>query len=182
MKHITLHECYDTLEIKDAASLDSITSEEADGLYKFVVINKLDKDNIIWSRKAITFINYVGYIKLPSFSIEILPKIDIEAARPDQSRKALLNMLQKSGLIKVNYSEIGMLNNYNHNLNEIFTYLFAKTLQNELVKGAYLEYITREENINILKGKLMITRHINNIAHIRKKFIVSLKSFVLIIA
>lgn len=169
MKHITLHECYDILEVKDTASLESITREEADELYKFIVKNKLDEDNIIWGRKGITFINYVGYIKLPKFSIEILPKIDINSVEPDKCRKALLNMLQKCGLIKVNYSEIGLLNNYHQNLNEILAYLFAKTLQSELVKGAYLEYITREENTNALKGKLLITKHITNIAENKNK-------------
>lgn len=163
MKHITIHECYDTLEISDGQSLNSITNKEADELYKFIVKNKLDEDNIIWTRHGITFINYVGYIKLSTFSIEILPKIDIDK-NEEQSRKALLNMLQKSGLIKVSYSELGLIHNYNQSLSEILAYLFARTLQKELIKGVYADYIAKEDNLNVLKGKLILETHIRNIA------------------
>lgn len=164
MKHITIHECYDTLEINDGHSLNSITNKEADELYKFIVKNKLNEDNIIWGRHGITFINYVGFIKLSTFSIEILPKIDIDKNNKEQSRKTLLNMLQKSGLIKVNYSELALIHNYNQNLSEILAYLFAKTLQKELIKGVYADYIAKEDNLNVLKGKLILETHIRNIA------------------
>lgn len=177
MKHITLHECYDTLEIKNQESLNSITYKESEELHKFIISNKLDKENIVWGRNTITFINYVGYIKLPSFSIEILPKIDLDIDDQGKTRKTLLNMLHKSGLFKVNYSEISDLNIYNQNLNEILSYLFAKNLQNELVRGIYLEYITKVENINVLKGKLMVTRHISNIATSKNKVFCEFEEF-----
>lgn len=177
MKHITIQECYEPLEITDTNSEMSITNKEADELYKFILKNKLDEDNIVFGRRKITFINYVGYIKLPTFSIEILPKIDIKKNDPEKSRKALLNMLQNSGLIKVNYSELGLLHNYKQNISEILAYLFAKALQNELIKGPYLEYITKEENINVLKGKLILMDHIKNIATNKDKVYCGFEEF-----
>ncbi|MBV4438634.1 McrC family protein [Clostridium tyrobutyricum] len=177
MKHISIKECYDTLEITDTNSEMSITNKEADELYKFIVKNKLDEDNIIWQRRGVTFINYVGYIKLPTFSIEILPKIDINKNDLEQSRRMLLNMLQKSGLIKVDYSELSLLHNYKQNLGEILAFLFAKKLQNELIKGPYLQYITMEENINLLKGKLILTEHIKNIATNKDKVYCAFEEF-----
>lgn len=164
MKHIILYESYDTLEITENNGSNTITNREADELFRYIEKNKLDKDNINWGRNNITFINYVGYIKLSDFSIEILPKINLHESDYDEGRKSLINMLQKCGIIKVNYSKIGLLNIYKMNLNEIFAYLFAKTLQDELAKGPYLEYVYFEDNITALKGKLLIQKHINNIA------------------
>lgn len=164
MKHITLYESYDTLAISENHELNTITNKESDELFRYVEKNKLDKDNIIWGRNNITFINYVGYIKLSSFSIEILPKINLHESNYEEGRKSLINMLQKCRIIKVNYSNLGLLNIYKMNLNEIFAYFFAKTLQGELAKGPYLEYVYFEDNITALKGKLLIQKHINNIA------------------
>lgn len=164
MKHITLYESYDNLAISENRELNTITNKEADELFRYVEKNKLDKDNIVWGRNNITFINYVGYIKLSNFSIEILPKINLHPNNYEEGRKSLINMLQKCGIIKVNYSKIGLLNMYKMNLNEIFAYLFAKMLQDELAKGPYLEYVYFEDSITALKGKLLVQKHINNIA------------------
>lgn len=164
MKHITLFESYGTLRITENNELNSITNDEADELLRYIENNKLDKDNIIAGRDSITFINYVGYIKLSSFSLEILPKINLNENDYEEGRKSLINMLQKSGIIKVNYSKVGLLNFYKMNLNEILAYLFAKTLQEELTKGPYLEYVYFEDNTTSLKGKLLVQKHINNIS------------------
>ena len=82
--------------------------------------------NVIWSRDSVLFINYVGFIKLSTVSIEILPKIDINRNDYGGSRKALLNMLNKSGIIKFNYSDLGMLSIYKMNLEEILALIFSK--------------------------------------------------------
>ena len=58
-----------------------------------------------------------------------------------------------------------MLNIYNMNLNEILSLIFAKTLQREIVKGPYLEYINIGENSKALKGSMIAKDHIRNIAN-----------------
>lgn len=146
-----------------------ISKKESDELYNYVILQKLDKDNIIWGKDTIRFINYVGYIRLSTVSIEILPKISINRENPDFERKALLNMLSKCDILKINYSEISSLRLYKQNLNEILAYLFSKKLQRELSKGIYLEYVNIEENRNSLKGSILFNEQIKNMASLRPK-------------
>lgn len=164
MRHITIHECFESLDITNRINEKSINQIEADELERYIKKEGLDQENIIWGRNTITFINYVGFIKLSSVSIEILPKININSNNPEEERKALLNMLVKCGIIKVNYSEINLLHLYKMNLNEILSYIFAHKLQKELTKGTYFEYVYVKDNINSLKGSLVINNQIKNIA------------------
>ena len=140
-----------------------ISRREAHELYNYAISKNLDMDNILWERDTLRFINYVGYIRLSTVSIEILPKISLNDSA-ELERKALLNMLSKCGILKVNYSEISSLKLYKESLNEILAYLFSKKLQKELRKGVYGEYVYIEENINSLKGSLRVQEQIKNIA------------------
>ncbi|EHK2304513.1 McrC family protein [Clostridium perfringens] len=147
-----------------------ISRREAHELYNYAMSKKLDMDNILWERDTLRFINYVGYIRLSTVSIEILPKISLNDSA-ELERKALLNMLSKCGILKVNYSEISSLKLYKQSLNEILAYLFSKKLQKELRKGVYGEYVYIEENINSLKGSLRVQEQIKNMAsHSSKAF------------
>lgn len=147
-----------------------ISRREANELYNYAMSEKLDMDNILWERDTLRFINYVGYIRLSKVSIEILPKISLNGS-VELERKALLNMLSKCGILKVNYSEISSLKLYKQSLNEILAYLFSKKLQKELRKGVYGEYVYIEENINSLKGSLRVQEQIKNMAsHSLKAF------------
>ena len=147
-----------------------ISRREAHELYNYAISKNLDMDNILWERDTLRFINYVGYIRLSTVSIEILPKISLNDSA-ELERKALLNMLSKCGILKVNYSEISSLKLYKQSLNEILAYLFSKKLQKELRKGVYGEYVYIEENINSLKGSLRVQEQIKNLAsHSSKAF------------
>ncbi|CAM3830669.1 McrC family protein [Clostridium perfringens] len=147
-----------------------ISRREANELYNYAMSEKLDMDNILWERDTLRFINYVGYIRLSTVSIEILPKISLNGS-VELERKALLNMLSKCGILKVNYSEISSLKLYKQSLNEILAYLFSKKLQKEVRKGVYGEYVYIEENINSLKGSLRVQEQIKNMAsHSLKAF------------
>ena len=147
-----------------------ISRREAHELYNYAISKNLDMDNILWERDTLRFINYVGYIRLSTVSIEILPKISLNDSA-ELERKALLNMLSKCGILKVNYSEISSLKLYKESLNEILAYLFSKKLQKELRKGVYGEYVYIEENINSLKGSLRVQEQIKNLAsHSSKAF------------
>lgn len=164
MRHITIYECYDKLKITNEGSNRSISVKEADELNRYIERQKLDSRNIIWSRDDVVFINYVGFIKLSTVSIEILPKVKINSGDHEGSRKSLLNMLSKSGIINFNYSNLGMLSVYKMDLNEILALIFGKTLQSQLIRGPYLEYINVEENSKALKGSLLVKEHIKNVS------------------
>ncbi|ABK60673.1 McrC family protein [Clostridium novyi] len=171
MRHIIIKECYDNITISKEIGSKNISPKEADELQKYICSQNLDKENIIWTRNTIIFINYVGYIKLSTVDIEILPKISINEENPEIERKALLNMLSICGILNISYSDISLSNIYKMNLNEILSFLFAKNLQKELIKGIYQEYIYVEKNNNLLKGRILIQQHIKNIAsHTPKVF------------
>ncbi|MDU7885541.1 MAG: McrC family protein [Clostridium perfringens] len=153
-----------------------ISRREAHELYNYAISKNLDMDNILWERDTLRFINYVGYIRLSTVSIEILPKISLNDSA-ELERKALLNMLSKCGILKVNYSEISSLKLYKESLNEILAYLFSKKLQKELRKGVYGEYVYIEENINSLKGSLRVQEQIKNIASHSSKAFCRLEEF-----
>ena len=183
MRHIIIKESYESLRIVDDfydyegedfygnyGCEKIISRREANELYNYAISKKLDMDNILWERDTLRFINYVGYIRLSTVSIEILPKISLNDSA-ELERKALLNMLSKCGILKVNYSEISSLKLYKQSLNEILAYLFSKKLQKELRKGVYGEYVYIEENINSLKGSLRVQEQIKNLAsHSSKAF------------
>lgn len=169
MRHITVQECYDSISISNSLGEKTITEKEADELYKYVISQNLDMENIIWGRDTITFINYVGYIKLSTVDIEILPKISINKNDDEIGRKVLLHMLSRSGILSVKYSDISSLNIYKMNLNEILAFLFAQKLYRELTKGPYQEYIYVEENAATLKGGLLVQQHIKNLASYKPK-------------
>lgn len=164
MRHITIQECYESLKIGNSVGNNVISNKEADELYNYIIKQKLDKDNIIWSRDTITFINYVGYIRLSTIEIEILPKVSLSSSAPELERKVLLNILVRCGILKVDYSILSNLNNYKISLNEILALLFAKKLQRELSKGPYQEYIYVEDNSAALKGSLVVKQQIKNIS------------------
>lgn len=169
MRHITVQECYDSIIISNSLGEKTITEKEADELYKYVISQNLDMENVIWGRDTITFINYVGYIKLSTVDIEILPKISINKNDDEIGRKVLLHMLSRSGILSVKYSDISSLNIYKMNLNEILAFLFAQKLHRELTKGPYQEYIYVEENAATLKGGLLVQQHIKNLASYKPK-------------
>lgn len=177
MKHITIYECYDKLKITKEGSNTSISVKESDELSRYIESQKLDKSNIIWSRDNVIFINYVGFIKLSTVSIEILPKVDINSSDYDGSRKALLNMLNKSGIMNFNYSNLGMLSIYKMDLNEILALIFAKILQSQLIRGPYLEYVNVEENSKSLKGRILVKDHIKNISRCRSDVFCKFEEF-----
>lgn len=168
MKHITIYESIETLKVSNEPTEKEISEREKKELYVYIHKN-LKNDCIKITQEGIIFINYVGYIRLSSFSLEILPKIDFNKKDMESERRMLIQMLQKSGIIKVNSSDLGMLNIYKMTLNEILTYCFVKELQKELIKGPYLEYIYYEDNISVLKGKLLIKEQIKNISQKKSK-------------
>ena len=163
MRNITIQECFESLKIKSSIDNKSISEREANELNDYIKNNNLDMDNIIWGRDTVIFINYVGYIKLSTVTIEIIPKVNINNS-VEEGRKVLLNMLKKSGIININYSEINNVNLYKMSLNEVFAYLFVYKLKKEISKGLYYEYIYVNENIATLKGKLVMQKHIKNIS------------------
>jgi 5-methylcytosine-specific restriction enzyme subunit McrC len=151
MKHLVVTECFDSIPISDTEK-DALTSVEVEELITYIHANELDEANIIISRHHVTFINYVGFLQLSSCSIEILPKVT--GGDVGLSRKVLLRMLACTGYLDIYESELSSLSLDKHNLFEIYGYLFASRLYRELTKGPHYNYMTVQENLQRVRGKI----------------------------
>lgn len=163
MKHITTYEVAEKILIKEDCS-QCLTEKEARELEQYIGSSKLDKKCIKWGRNSVTFINYVGYIQLTTVSIEILPKTQINSSNKEveESRKMLVQMLYRTGSLKINVNDMSMNQMYKHNLLEMFGALFALKLEKELMKGLYMQYVQLEENLPVVKGNILFQKQIQN--------------------
>lgn len=163
MRNIIVQECFDSISIGKDHGAQWLSELEADQLAEYIKKNKLDETSFDWGRHSLRIINYVGYIQLPTVSIEILPKVKSESE--DAGRKALLNMLLYSGYLNVNYSILATMKMENKNLFEIYGYLFAEKLKAEITLGLNYTYVLNEDNLSALRGKLIIKNHIKNVMY-----------------
>lgn len=162
MKNLIIREC-EALPIDESGGSSFLTKSEAEELNRYVQNNSLDSMCVVWGCHHVKFINYVGFIQLSTCSIEILPKV---SSLPDQDcRKVLINLLVKSGYFKIDYSPLSSLQSVYMNLLEIFGYLFAMNLKRELIKGIYSNYNYNEDNLGILRGKVLIKHQIRNVVN-----------------
>ena len=117
---------------------------------------------------------FVGFISLKSKTIQVLPKLLKNSQENTDSSiiKNLLFMLSFTKKLGIKETDISKLGD-SENLYEIIIYLFAKNLLELLKKEIYRTYETREENLNYLKGKLLITDQIKKNQFDKTKFYVS---------
>lgn len=124
-----------------------------------------------WGHKSIKWSQYCGLVQLGNLTLEILPKIHGKEANPGACRESLIQMLRKAGLLKIHKPGSADINLQKHTLLDIFIHDFCQQLSQQLVQGALRQYISREENLGVLRGKLlthMQFRH--NLAHKERLF------------
>ncbi|MGG0448233.1 hypothetical protein ABEZ87_29980 [Bacillus mycoides] len=170
MKNIVLTECHDVIWItENTEDSNTITPSQADELAKFIEIQKLKSEYISWGNKSIKFINYVGFIQCTTFSIEILPKVALHNDF-NQMRKVLIGMLNDCGYLNVKTSTLSQLQLIDGSLLEIFGRIYASHLFKELTKGIMMEYQQVENNLMMLKGSLIVRKHIKENLSQNKKY------------
>ena len=154
-KYILVREAYDWLSV--GSSITELTSTEFNSVCNYLKTRNLN-NAVRYGFNKIKFINYVGIISIGNFVIEILPKISITNDIV-KDRKMLMFMLAKCNKISVNINEVLETNIVNESLLDILTKVFTKKLLLELQKGLYLEYVTQEDSLNKIKGKVMLTQN-----------------------
>ncbi|HDR7848883.1 TPA: hypothetical protein QCY30_003592 [Bacillus toyonensis] len=170
MKNIVLTECHDVIWItENTEDSNTITPSQADELAKFIETQKLKGEYISWGNKSIKFINYVGFIQCTTFSIEILPKVALHNDF-NQMRKVLIGMLNDCGYFNVKTSTLSQLQLIDGSLLEIFGRVYAYHLFKELTKGIMMEYRQVENNLMMLKGSLIVQKHIKENLSRNKKY------------
>uniref|UniRef100_UPI004047DA50 McrC family protein n=1 Tax=Aliarcobacter sp. TaxID=2321116 RepID=UPI004047DA50 len=167
---------------KDNKEYPYIKAETFQYLEKFVLENEETAQYLkITTKKGFGKVlqaqNYVGVIQTKDgTTIEILPKI--QKVDEDKSKEILIKMLKT--LKKSPFKNFNMANLKSSKmpLLEIFISMFLEELSKLIKKGIKSDYITKEENLKFLKGKLKISEQIKyNTIH-KERFFVQYEEFV----
>ena len=103
----------------------------------------------------------VGTLVIPNLTIEILPKIDGENSAV---RKALIRMLSVVQDLRVSDGELADLDTQRNDLLELLIRLFSVRLLAAVRRGLPRRYLTHEDDLRLLRGKLIIKRQMTNLA------------------
>lgn len=133
-------------------------------------LGKLEKQfpakTFSWGHRSVKFANYCGVISLGNISLEILPKIYGKETEPGACRKALIKMLIKARRLKVQRGGTANIALQKQALLDVFILLFCEQLHSELLQGMIRYYVERNENLNVLRGRLRLEQHFKlNLSH-----------------
>lgn len=143
------------------------SSPDNEDAYKFISIKK----NRQYGEHVIIK-NYVGVIQLKSgFQIEILPKIDM-APNDEEKKKIFLKMIRSMKDFDGKNFHFANLKIEKMNLYEVFINLYLQETYRLIKRGLKSSYISCEENLNVLKGKLIFKEQIRkNIVNNHKFYV-----------
>lgn len=111
-----------------------------------------------WSnRDYVRAQSYVGVVKVPGLSVEILPKIDADSDPDKLAQQNLLFMLSFAGELPIEERGLADLELRRMTLLDALLWLFVQKLFEELKRGLDRAYLTREENSPFIKGKLLFS-------------------------
>jgi 5-methylcytosine-specific restriction enzyme subunit McrC len=120
--------------------------------------------------------NYVGVIQTKDgTTIEILPKI--QNLEQDESKKILIKMLKTLKKSPFKNFNMAHLKSSKMPLLEIFITMFLEELANLIRKGIKSDYISLEDNLKFLKGKLKIAEQIKKNSIHKERFYVEYQEF-----
>lgn len=128
-----------------------------------------------WGYNRARATQFVGVIQLGEVSLEILPKIERSAgdeteAACDAVRKNLLRFLARAGEVPCRERDLAALRTKRARFLDALTALFASRLWDELLRGVPRAYVTREENLRRLRGRLVVPQQITRNAAHRERF------------
>ncbi len=150
---------YDRLERSEASH------EERDG-----------KGRVIdWHRRYGIVGQWVGVIQIPGLQVEILPKTDDAAPQGgvgylDATRRNLMTMLVRGGLGTVRSRGLADLSLKRATIHDRLVDAFLDRALEEVERGLDRHYATEEENLPVLRGKLVIAQHVTRNAAQRHRF------------
>lgn len=113
-----------------------------------------------WGHKEVRFSQYCGVIGLGRDTIEVLPKIYGKGDAPEAGRRVLLRMLYLARHMKISPVGAAGIDLQCHHLLDVFIRHFCEELFAQLRKGALLRYVHREDNLPVLRGRLLIDRQL----------------------
>ncbi|WP_338452537.1 hypothetical protein R4Z09_12050 [Niallia oryzisoli] len=155
MKTITLREAFDWIYLEE-----QLTKVEWEHLTQFLE-QKYKGENVVeYGNRRLRFINMVGVIQLKTVRVEILPKLDLDQEEMVLNRRALLNMLSLTKQLPIQLNDRTLSQFENFDLTHVLAFLYITELFKAVKRGLYRSYTTKSENINHLKGRLLVSPHI----------------------
>ncbi len=180
-QQITLRE-YDFLHAKKERKGNYISSKNFEAIENFILSNEQAIPYLkITTKKGYGKVlqaqNYVGVIQTKDgTTIEILPKI--QEVSVEESKIILIKMLKTLKKSPFKNFNMAHLKSDKMPLLEIFITMFLDELSELIKKGIKSDYITKEENLAYLKGKLQIKEQIaQNYIH-KERFFVAYDEYV----
>ena len=101
---------------------------------------------------------YCGILNFDNQDFYILPKIANH--NDEKNLNIFIYMLMYAYDVKLSNEQIANCANQEHTILEVFVQMFAINLLNELKKGLYKEYLTKQDNLPVLKGKYLINENL----------------------
>ncbi|AHL23323.1 McrC family protein, partial [Thermococcus nautili] len=117
--------------------------------------------------------HYVGFAAVDNVFIQILPKVFKPKGNQTQETQedtwksilAFIRMLNMAYGLKIKDYDLAFLHGQKlqPNLYEVFIYLFAQSLWNEVQRGYHREYVEVHREERFLRGKLLMSRQIRKL-------------------
>ena len=136
--------------------------EKHSHIKEYIRSNKKLHDSFESSFNGIKPKNRCGFLSIQDKNYFIIPKI---SNHKEEDLNIFIYMLLKAYDIKVFNEDLSNFENTKFKYLEIFIRYFSDILLNELKKGIYKTYITREENLKVLKGKYLVEKNFQNFYH-----------------
>jgi len=171
---------FEFLQCKIEEDKNYIKPDTFEAIEKFVLENETEQYLKITTKKGFGKVlqaqNYVGVIQTKDgTTIEILPKI--QNVDEEKSKEILIKMLKTLKNSPFKHFNTANLKSSKMPLLEIFISMFLEELSKLIQKGIKSDYISKEENLKFLKGKLKISEQIKQNSIHKERFFVQFQEF-----
>lgn len=162
---------YGTLHVNEEYKGIVFTPRHYEELAKYLSVNK-DCGYYKLLHNRVSFLNYVGVIKIGDLTIEILPKVDREEESTEVWQNVLIEMLKISLQVEANTTTLANINLTQQSVLTTYINLFLIEVENLLYKGLVKKYRKERGNKTALKGKLLFSEHIkHNLTHAERFYV-----------
>lgn len=172
---------YEFLQCKSEGKEHYVKPETFSAIEKFVLDNEKTAQYLKLTikrpyGKVLQAQNYVGVIQTKDgMTIEILPKISHSDNK--ESKNILIKMLKTLKDAPFKHFNMAHLQSSKMPLLEIFITMFLEEVAKLVQKGIKSDYITKEENLKFLKGKLKVGEQIKQNTIHKERFFVEFQEF-----
>ncbi len=130
-----------------------------------------------WTAKEAKARQWVGVVEVKGLNVEILPKIAGHTNDAAFARHNLLYMLSVATRVPIRERDLAGQSSAKLPLLEALIRTFCKRLLHEIQVGLPHNYIGREENLPLVKGKLKISQHLKFNSVRSDRFFVAYEEF-----